>query len=66
MRFGLGRLRLSSRDFWALTPIELSAAARAFAPVGAEPLSRGEMARLMTAFPDTLPPSPWEKQERSS
>jgi uncharacterized phage protein (TIGR02216 family) len=52
MRFGLGRLRLSSRDFWALTPIELATAARAFAPAGAEPLSRGEMARLMRAFPD--------------
>ena len=26
MRFGLGKLRLSPRDFWAMTPRELAAA----------------------------------------
>ncbi len=26
MAFGFGRLRLSSRDFWAMTPRELAAA----------------------------------------
>ncbi len=50
MRAGMGRLRLSPRDFWAMTPRELSAAlgcaARPDAP------SRPALEALMRAFPD--------------
>jgi uncharacterized phage protein (TIGR02216 family) len=52
MRFGLGRLRLSSSAFWALTPLELAAAAGAFAPPGGPPLPREGLAALIAAFPD--------------
>ncbi len=52
MRFGLGRLRLSSSAFWALTPRELNAAVMAHAPPGVAPLSRGALDRLILRFPD--------------
>jgi uncharacterized phage protein (TIGR02216 family) len=52
MRFGFGRLRLSSRAFWALTPLELAAAAHAFAPPGSEPLGRAELEALIALHPD--------------
>ena len=53
MRFGFGVMRLSSRDFWGLTPREL---ARAFEALsgrsrGTAP-GRDALAALMTAFPD--------------
>jgi uncharacterized phage protein (TIGR02216 family) len=53
MRFGFGRLRLSSRAFWALTPLELAAAAGAYAPPGSAPLDRQDLVALLTRFPDT-------------
>jgi uncharacterized phage protein (TIGR02216 family) len=53
MRFGLGRLRLSSSDFWALTPAELAAAAGAFAQPSGPPLARDGLAALLAQFPDT-------------
>jgi uncharacterized phage protein (TIGR02216 family) len=52
MAFGLGRLRLSSRDFWALTPRELAAASEAFAGPAAAPPDRAALDRLMRRFPD--------------
>jgi uncharacterized phage protein (TIGR02216 family) len=52
MRFGFGRLRLSSSAFWGLTPAELAAAARAFAPPGEPPLERRGLDRLIRLFPD--------------
>lgn len=55
MRLGFGVLRLSSREFWGLTPRELSAAfegvsgrARGGAP------GREALAGLMAAFPDEV------------
>jgi uncharacterized phage protein (TIGR02216 family) len=55
MRLGFGVLRLSSREFWGLTPRELAAAfegvsgrARAVAP------GRDVLAGLMAAFPDEV------------
>ncbi|MCX7899933.1 MAG: phage tail assembly chaperone [Methylocystis sp.] len=52
MAFGLGVLRLPSRDFWALTPRELFHAAEGvYGPV-ARPLSRAALEQLMRAFPD--------------
>ncbi|MFC0219228.1 rcc01693 family protein [Pseudochelatococcus lubricantis] len=51
MRLGFGVLRLSSRAFWGMTPRELAAAAGIYGPPRA-PLSGGELAALMRAFPD--------------
>jgi len=52
MAFGLGVLRLSSRDFWALTPRELFRAAEGVYGRAAQPLSRASLDELMRAFPD--------------
>lgn len=52
MAFGLGVLRLSSRDFWALTPRELFHAAEGVYGPAAPPMSRGAFDALMRAFPD--------------
>jgi uncharacterized phage protein (TIGR02216 family) len=49
--FGLGVLRLSPRDFWAMTPRELAAAVRGLAPAAEAP-GRGDLDRLMRLFPD--------------
>jgi uncharacterized phage protein (TIGR02216 family) len=52
MAFGLGHLRLSSDDFWRLTPRELAAAIGAVAgPVPAR-LDRAGLNALMARFPD--------------
>ncbi|MGL4239805.1 MAG: rcc01693 family protein, partial [Beijerinckiaceae bacterium] len=52
MRFGFGRLRLSSSAFWGLTPIELAAAAGGFAPHRAEPMGQADLLALLQRFPD--------------
>jgi len=52
MTLGLGRLRLAPDRFWRLTLPELAAAARAFQPATDAPMVRGELAALMTRFPD--------------
>ncbi len=52
MAFGLGRLRLSSQDFWAMTPRELSAAMKAYLRPTSLPVERDSLARLMRDFPD--------------
>ncbi len=52
MRFGLGRLRLSPDHFWAMTPAELAAAARAHAPAEGPVLDRLNFAALLAQFPD--------------
>lgn len=51
MRFGLGVLRLSPRDFWAMTPREL-ASARGAILGDRGPLGRGELETMMERFPD--------------
>lgn len=53
MHFGFGVLKLSSREFWGLTPRELAAA------FGAQsgrvtPPSRDGFSRLMAAYPDEV------------
>lgn len=58
MEAGLGALRLSPCDFWAMTPRELDAALKgAFGPRASvsEPLSRGDLAALMQRYPDGDP-----------
>lgn len=57
MAFGLGVLRLQPSAFWAMTPLELRAAARGLGASGfgggsGEPPSRAGLAALMQAFPD--------------
>jgi uncharacterized phage protein (TIGR02216 family) len=50
--FGFGVLRLSSRDFWAMTPRELNAAFEgAYGRRSAAP-RLADFAALMAAFPD--------------
>lgn len=49
--FGLGVLRLSPRDFWAMTPRELAFAIEAATGRGA-PLTRASLNQLMESFPD--------------
>lgn len=51
MDLGLGRLRLSPRDFWRMTPAELSACAGLFAPAPAA-AGREVLLGLMARFPD--------------
>lgn len=51
MAFGLGRLKLSSKAFWAMTPRELVAAMSAYAGPVAAP-ERSALAKLMNRFPD--------------
>jgi uncharacterized phage protein (TIGR02216 family) len=49
----LGVLRWSPRDFWRATPRELCAALEGVrGGRSPEPARRGDLARLMAAFPD--------------
>ena len=50
MRLGFGVLKLSSKEFWGLTPRELAAALGGASPPGAP--DRGELTRMMERFPD--------------
>ncbi|MGE3246406.1 MAG: rcc01693 family protein [Beijerinckiaceae bacterium] len=52
MEFGLGVLRRSSVEFWAMTPRELHAAYSAINPPTAAPLQRSNLDTLMQRFPD--------------
>ena len=52
MRLGLGVLRLPPREFWAMTPRELAAAAAAFAPPAPAAPPRAALEALMRRFPD--------------
>ena len=52
MRFGFGVLRLSSKDFWSLTPHELDAASQAYGGGGGAPFARATFEALAAAFPD--------------
>ncbi|MGI8527374.1 MAG: rcc01693 family protein [Pseudolabrys sp.] len=49
--FGLGVLKLSSAEFWRLTPRELALAAQAVSGNSA-PLRRADFAQLMMRYPD--------------
>ncbi len=51
---GLGVLRLSPQQFWAMTPRELGYAIEA-ATGRAPPLDRGALAQLMRRYPDDVP-----------
>lgn len=56
MRFGFGILRLSPRDFWAMTPRELASAFEALSGRSrATPPQRQTLETLMQTYPDTEP-----------
>lgn len=50
--FGLGVLRLSSKDFWMTTPREIAAAMDALGGGAAATMPREGLGRLMKLFPD--------------
>jgi uncharacterized phage protein (TIGR02216 family) len=52
MAFGFGVLRLSSDQFWRLSPRELAAAVRGRCGEPAEPMRRRELDALLARFPD--------------
>jgi len=53
MRLCLGLLRWSPQDFWRATPREIAAAIEGLGGGKApEPAGRGDLRRLMDAFPD--------------
>jgi uncharacterized phage protein (TIGR02216 family) len=53
MRFALGRLRWTPREFWSATPIELALAIEgALGRRRSEPIDRAAFEALMRAFPD--------------
>ena len=52
MALGLGVLRLSSAQFWALSPRELHAASRGLYPQRTDAATRSALDALMAAFPD--------------
>jgi uncharacterized phage protein (TIGR02216 family) len=51
---GLGLLRLSPRDFWAMTPVEFAAAVGLSRGACALPPTRADLSRLMREFPDEM------------
>ncbi|MGP9811899.1 rcc01693 family protein [Rhodopseudomonas sp. NSM] len=52
MQFGFGVLRLSSDQFWRMTPRELASALTGARGAIAAPLDRGGLDDLMRRFPD--------------
>jgi len=52
MGVGLGLLRLSPKNFWAMTPREFAAACGLGVSGGSAAPGRDELARLMAEFPD--------------
>ena len=52
MRLGFGVMRLSSREFWGLTPRELAAAWRGLAGEQVRPPGRDQLETMMERFPD--------------
>lgn len=52
MAIGFGVLKLSSRDFWALTPRELASAIEGLMGRTGAPMDRGRLEELARRFPD--------------
>ena len=52
MRLGFGVLRLSSKEFWGLTPRELAAAFEALSGVRPSAPDRARFRQMMERFPD--------------
>jgi uncharacterized phage protein (TIGR02216 family) len=58
MAIGFGRLRLSSREFWALTPRELAAAIEGLTGTMHTPMDRAAFDELARRYPDRAPAEP--------
>ncbi len=54
MAIGFGVLRLSSHEFWALTPRELAAAIEGLGGRGAAPMDRAAFEALARRYPDPI------------
>jgi uncharacterized phage protein (TIGR02216 family) len=52
MQLGFGVMKLSSRDFWGLTPRELAAAFEALGGPRATPPDRDRLKAMMERYPD--------------
>ncbi|PPE80589.1 phage tail assembly chaperone [Kaistia algarum] len=52
MAIGFGVLRLSSREFWALTPRELASAIEGLTGRTSAPMDRERLEELARRFPD--------------
>lgn len=52
MTIGLGLLRLSPKDFWAMSPREFDRAVRVLFPAGDGAPGRASFEALMRRFPD--------------
>lgn len=52
MAIGFGVLKLSSREFWSLTPRELAAAIEGLTGRGEAPMGRERLKELARRFPD--------------
>lgn len=52
--FGLGVLRLPTKDFWAMTPRELAHAIAAVRGGQPAPMDRASLDALMNAHPDKI------------
>lgn len=52
MTFGFAVLKLSSAEFWAMTPREIAHAMRAFSPAETMAISRNDFRKLMKLYPD--------------
>lgn len=55
MALGMGRLRLDSAAFWAMTPRELAAAIEGLNGIRGAPPDRAMLDALMRRFPDAPP-----------
>ena len=56
MAFGMGRLGLSSGEFWSMTPRELMASAGILGETNSpqEPITRGKLAEMIRLYPDNM------------
>ncbi|TQM94290.1 rcc01693 family protein [Roseinatronobacter monicus] len=63
MRLGLRELRLTPRDFWALTPVELMIMAGLEGAPG--PLTRARLNELAARYPDTVKGTQNDQSQRS-
>jgi uncharacterized phage protein (TIGR02216 family) len=60
MHVGLGLLRLSPHDFWAMTPREFLAAT-GLGRAGSGALRRTDLTDLMALFPDRKQETTWRR-----
>jgi uncharacterized phage protein (TIGR02216 family) len=63
MRLGLRDLRLTPREFWALTPVELMIMAGLEGAPG--PLTRARLDELAARYPDTVKGTRHDQSRRS-